>query len=116
MTDCLHTLFSAWGDPFAEARAAKTNAAAHPDFYYSDPNAPAPIHGRDGYLAHIQMFGDMAPGARAEVVSISEHHGHARATVAFVMGERTQYGQYFADITDGKIIRIVGFAGMGEPA
>lgn len=116
MTDCLHTLFSAWGDPSPEARATKTDAAIAPDFYYCDPNAPAPIYGRDDYLAYIQMFGEMAPDAKAEVVAVSERHGHARATVAFVMGERTQYGQYFADISEGKITRLIGFAGMGEPA
>ena len=116
MTDCLHTLFSAWGDPDPAARTAKTEAAAHSDLYYSDPNAPTPIHGRDDYLAYIQMFGDMAPGATAKVVALSERHGHVRATVAFVMGERTQYGQYFAELSEGKINRLIGFSGMGESA
>jgi hypothetical protein len=27
-----------------------------------------------------------------------------------------QRGQYFIDIKDGKIARIVGYAGMGEPS
>jgi hypothetical protein len=72
MTDCIHTLFSAWGAPSAEERAAATDAAILPDFYYADPNAPAPIHGRDDYLAYIQMFGEMAPGAVAKGVNISE--------------------------------------------
>jgi hypothetical protein len=117
MTDCIHTLFSAWGDPSPEARATATDAAIGPEFYYSDPNAPAPIHDRDDYLAYIQMFGDMAPGATAKVVDISEKHGHARATVDFVINEHmTQRGQYFVDLKDGKIARIIGFAGMGEPS
>jgi hypothetical protein len=117
MTDCIHTLFSAWGDPSAEARAAATDDATLADFYYSDPNAPAPIHGRDDYLAYLQMFGDMAPGAVAKVVNISEKHGHARATVDFIINENiSQRGQYFVDLKDGKIARIFGFSGMGEPS
>lgn len=117
MTDCIHTLFSAWGDPSAEARAAATTAATLPDFYYADPNAPAPIRGRDDYLAYLQMFGEMAPRAVAKVVDISEKHGHARATVDFVINDNmAQRGQYFVDLKDGKIARIVGFAGMGEPS
>lgn len=68
MTDCIHTLFLAWGDPSPEARATATDAALGPEFYYSDPNAPAPIYSRDGYLTYIQMFGEMAPGATAKVV------------------------------------------------
>ena len=116
MTDCIHTLFSAWGDPSPEARATATDAAIGPEFYYSDPNAPAPIHSRDDYLTYIQMFGEMAPGAIAKVVDISGKNGHARAIVDFIINETiTQRGQYFVDLKDGKIARIVGFSGMGEP-
>ena len=117
MTDCIHTLFSAWGDPSPEARATATDAAIGPEFYYSAPNAPAPIHVRDDYLAYIQMFGEMALGAIAKVIDISEKHGHARATVDVVINENmSQRGQYFVDLKDGKIARIVGFTGMGDPS
>ena len=116
MTDCIHTLFLAWGDPSPEARATATDAAIGPELYYSDPNPPAPIHSCDDYLTYIQMFGEMAPGAIAKVVDISEKNGHARATVDFIINETiTQRGQYFVDLKDGKIARIVGFSGMGEP-
>ena len=116
MTDCLYTLFSAWGDPSPEARASKTDAAIGATFYYADPNAPAPLRTRDDYLAYIQMFSDMSPGATAKVVAVSEKHGHARATVEFVINkDMSQFGQYFADIQDGKITRLIGFSGMGEP-
>jgi hypothetical protein len=116
MTDCFHTLFSAWGNPSPDARAAATDAAIGSEFYYCDPNAPAPIDSRDDYLAYIKMFGDMAPGAVAKVVNVSEKHGHARITVDFIINQdMTQRGQYFADLQDGKITRIIGFAGMGEP-
>lgn len=116
MSECFHTFFSAWGDPSAESRAAKTGAALASPFYYADPNAPEPITDRDAYLAYVKIYGDMMPGGSAEVVDISEHSGHARLTVAFCKdGTPMQYGQYFADVEDGKITRLVGFAGLGAP-
>lgn len=116
MTTRIHTLFSAWGDPSPETRAAKTDAAIGPNFYYSDPNAPEPILGRDAYLDYIAQFTAQMPGARAEVVAVSEHHGHLRATVDFAKdGQRMMRGQYFADLAEGKLLRVIGFTGMGEP-
>lgn len=117
MTDSIHTLFSAWGDPSPDARATKTDAAIGTEFYYADPNAPAPIRGRDAYLAYIGQFGDMMPGASAEVVAVAEHNGHARATVDFLKdGARMMRGQYFADLDGGRVVRLIGFPGMGDPA
>ncbi|WP_264210918.1 nuclear transport factor 2 family protein [Leisingera thetidis] len=116
MTDSLHTLFAAWGDPAPEGRAAKTDAAIGPRFYYSDPNTPAPIEGRAAYLDYIAQFSAKMPGAAAKVVAVSQHHGHARATVDFEKdGKRMVRGQYFADLHDGKVVRLIGFPGMGEP-
>ncbi|WP_146345941.1 nuclear transport factor 2 family protein [Phaeobacter marinintestinus] len=115
MTDCIHTLFSAWGDPSPDGRASKTDAAIGPDFYYADPNAADPVEGRDAYLAYIAQFSDMMPGASAKVVSVSQHHGHARATVDFLKGDTLMMrGQYFADINDAKITRLIGFTGTGD--
>ena len=117
MTDILETLFSAWGDPTPEGRATKTDAALGPDFYYADPNTPEPVVGRDSYLAYITQFAAMMPGATAKVVAVSQHNGFARATVDFLKenGDAMMRGQYFADINDGKITRLIGFTGMGEP-
>jgi len=116
MTTCIHTLFSAWGDPNADSRASKTDAAVGSSLYYADPNTPAPIRSRDAYLEHLAMFGQMMPGATARVVALSEHNGHVRATVDFLKGDETMMrGQYFADIQDGKVVRLIGFPGMGEP-
>ena len=116
MTDTLETLFSAWGDPSADGRADKTDAAIGSKFYYVDPNVPAPITGRDDYLAYIAKFGEMMPGASASVVAVSAHNDHARATVDFLKdGNRMMRGQYFADLDDGRITRLIGFTGMGEP-
>lgn len=116
MNDLLDTLFSAWGDPSADGRAAKTDAAIGPDFYYADPNGPGPVTGRDAYLGYLAQFGEMMPGGSAKVVNVSAHNGHARATVDFLKdGNRMMRGQYFADLKDGKISRLIGFPGMGEP-
>lgn len=117
MTDILETLFSAWGDPTPEGRANKTDAALGPDFYYADPNTPEVVLGRDSYLAYITQFAAMMPGATAKVVAVSEHHGFARATVDFILksGDTMMRGQYFADINNGRITRLIGFTGMGEP-
>jgi len=115
MTECVHTLFSAWGDPSGDVRAEKTDAAIGTPFYYADPNTPEPLHDRASYLAHIAKFGDMMPGASARVVATSTTHNHVRATVDFLKdGTPMMRGQYFADIKDGKITRLVGFPGMGE--
>ena len=116
MPDCLNTFFSAWGDPSPESRAEKSRAALASEFYYADPNAPDAITDFDAYLAYVKIYGDMMPDGSARVVGIAQHHGHARATVAFCKdGTPMQHGQYFADIKDGKITRLVGFAGLGEP-
>ncbi len=116
MTTCIHTLFSAWGASTPEERAALTEAAIGPDFYYSDPNAPEPIRGRDAYLDYIAQFAAQMPGATAAVVAVSSHHDHLRATVDFAKdGQRMMRGQYFADLAEGKLQRVVGFSGMGEP-
>lgn len=116
MTTCIHSLFSAWGDPSPETRAAKTDAAIGPNFYYSDPNAPAPIRGRSAYLDYIAQFTAQMPGATATVVAVSRHHDHLRATVEFAKdGQRLALGQYFADLAEEKLLRVVGFTGMGEP-
>lgn len=116
MTDCIHSLFAAWGDPSPDGRAAKTDAAIGDEFYYADPNTPDPVRGRDAYLAYIAMFAQMMPGASASVANLSEHHGHVRATVDFLKdGNRMMRGQYFADVVDGKVARLVGFPGTGEP-
>ncbi len=116
MTNPIISLFSAWGDPSPDGRASKTDAAIAADFYYADPNTPDPVTSRDAYLAHIAQFAEMMPGASAQVAALSEHHGHIRATVDFLKdGNRMMRGQYFAEMKDNRITRLIGFTGMGEP-
>jgi hypothetical protein len=83
---------------------------------YIDPNVSAPITTRDGYLAYVTTFGEGMPGASAQVVAVSEHHDHMRATVDFCKdGEPMMRGQYYAEIEYGKVTKLVGFMGTGEP-
>lgn len=115
MTECVHTLFSAWGDPSGDGRAEKTDAAIGTPFYYADPNTPEPLRDRTSYLDHIAKFSDMMPGASVKVAAISTTHTHVRATVDFLKdGAPMMRGQYFADVKDGKITRLIGFPGLGE--
>jgi hypothetical protein len=62
MTDIFETLFSAWGDPKPEGRAAKTNASLGTEF------------------------------------------------------SRKIHIRHFSGITNGNIIRLIGFTEMGAPA
>jgi hypothetical protein len=51
------------------------------------------------------------------VTNVSTTLTFARATVQFGAGEQSQHGQYTIDLNaDGKMTRIVGFVGMGEPS
>ncbi len=117
MTELFQDLFAAWGATSPEAREKHSDAAISADIYYADPNAPDPVIGRDAYLAYIAHFSEMLPGGSAEVASVDGHHGHARVTVDFLKdGEKMMRGQYYADIADGRVTRLVGFPGTGEPA
>lgn len=85
-------------------------------FLYVDPRTDAPITSQTDYNVHLGAFTRQMPGAAATVVSLSEHHGHARATVEFSAGGKAMMrGQYFADLDgDGRILRLVGFTGTGD--
>lgn len=116
MSDTITSFFAAWGEPDMPKRAAMTAGAISDNFYYADPNAPDVITSLVGFVAYLGMFSKAMPGASAEVVSVSEHNGHARATVDFKSnGQTMMRGQYFADLDDeGRITRMVGFTGTGE--
>ncbi len=112
MTHSIETFFAAWADADnAAVKAAVTDAV-----YYADPNTPEPVTGADDLAQYVAQFSQHMPGGGAQVVEISEHHGHARATVDFLKdGNPMMRGQYFADLdADGRITRLVGFTGMGE--
>ncbi|MEP1933813.1 MAG: nuclear transport factor 2 family protein [Paracoccaceae bacterium] len=119
MTDALNALFSAWGDTDPKSRAATLGSALATDFYYADPQVPAPITNLDDLAGYLAGFTEHMPGASAQVAGApSSHNGHVRVFVDFMKDDaRMMRGQYFADLDDaGKITRLVGFAGTGEEA
>ena len=117
MSDAIHANFAAWGETDPARRAELIAASVGASFYYADPNAPAPITSAQDYGDYLETFAAHMPGASATVVSVSTHHGHARATVDFIRdGTAMMRGQYFADLdAEGRILRLIGFPGTGEP-
>ena len=109
--------FTAWTMTEDEGRDAQIASAMGASVYYVDPRTEAPITDTQALCDYVAQFLPMCPpGAKVEVAGVDEKLGHARATVHFVMSEEMkQVGQYFADLdSDGKITRIVGFAGKGH--
>ncbi|MFZ5962323.1 nuclear transport factor 2 family protein [Thalassococcus sp. BH17M4-6] len=118
MSDAIRNFFAAWGMEDAALRQSTIEEVTGASFAYTDPNTPDPVATVPAFLDYIAMFTSNMPGATAEVVDVSAHHGFARATVDFMRDGATMVrGQYFADLDDsGAIIRMVGFTGTGEPA
>jgi ketosteroid isomerase-like protein len=116
MSDSIKKSFDAWGETDADKRAAMIADITGNSFYYADPNTPEPITSAEAFVEYLAMFTQHMPNAGAQVVSVSEHHGHARATVAFTAGGKEMMrGQYFADLdAQGRITRLIGFTGNGE--
>mgnify|MGYP001155752530 CR=1 FL=1 len=116
MSDIILKSFATWGEPDAGKRAAMVAETVGNSFVYADPNTPDPITSAADFADYLGMFSQHMPDGSAKVVSVSEHHGYARATVDFVSGGKTMMrGQYFADLDDaGRITRLIGFTGTGE--
>ncbi|WP_282091544.1 nuclear transport factor 2 family protein [Epibacterium ulvae] len=117
MTDCITTFFSAWGDLPPESRADKLTAALGPQFTYADPNTPDVVTGQAAFLEYVAQFTAHMPDGEARVVATSQTASCTRVTVDFLSnGTHMMRGQYFADLdTAGKITRMIGFIGLGEP-
>ena len=117
MSHHIESFFAAWGEPDAEARATTLNAAVAPAFTYADPRTQDPIHDGDALAAYVGMFSQYAPGATAQVVNLANIGDAFRATVEFAMPDgKKQLGQYFGDTDEtGRITRMTGFVGLGEP-
>lgn len=117
MAEALDTFFAAWEVEDSQVRLALLEEATGARFYYLDPNTPDPITSIAAMNDYLAMFSANMPGAAAAVVNAIEHHGFARATVAFRKdGTTMMHGQYFADLdSTGRITRLIGFPGMGEP-
>lgn len=120
MSELVETFFGAWGMDSDADRAAAIAGVYAENGSYADPRSPDMLTGAAAITAYVNMFSANAPGWTAKVVKSDEVAGMIRATIAFGgMGpdgtEMTQHGQYFTEITDGKITRMVGFVGTGAP-
>ena len=82
---------------------------------YAGPRTEGQTTGRDVRAKYAGMFA--SGGMPGGVGNTSTTLSHGRATLQFGEGEQPRMGQYGVDMDDnGKIVRIVGFAGMGEPS
>lgn len=119
-TSLIETFFSAWGMDDDSQRAATIAGVMATDTTYADPRAPETLTGPQAIADYVNMFSANAPGWTATVVKADETAGSVRATVAFGGkgpdgGDMVQHGQYFVDIADDRITRMVGFVGTGAP-
>ena len=120
MSNSIHRFFDAWGLEDAAARADAIADALSAQARYADPRSGGVLEGPDAIADYVGMFNANAPGWRAEVVKSDEISGVHRVTVAFGGKgpdgtEMVQHGQYFAELDDGRITRLIGFVGTGEP-
>ncbi len=118
MSGPLEMFFAAWGQTDPEERSRLVGEALDLDGTYADPMTPAPLVGPAPAIEYVAMFSENAPGATATVIDAQEQHGTTRATVEFEMADgHKQHGQYFVEFAEGgRISRMVGFVGTGDPA
>lgn len=117
MAEALDTFFAAWEVADSAVRLALLTEAVGARLYYLDPNTPDPVTSLTAMNDYLAAFSAKMPGAAAAVIDATEHHGFARATVAFRKdGTTMMHGQYFADLdSSGRILRLIGFTGTGAP-
>ena len=115
MTTSINDFFTAWTNADGDARVALISGAMAEGAFYADPRTDAPMTDATAIADYVGMFASM--GMPVTVVNLSTTLTHVRATVQFGEGDQGQMGQYCVDLdAAGKITRMVGFAGMGEPS
>lgn len=117
MEQQLGAFFDAWALSDGPAREAALEPALAPCFDYCDPNSPGVISDLGMLCDYIDAFTARMPGAHAQVITCDIHNQHARIGVEFTAhGRALMRGQYFAVLDElGRIERIAGFHGMGDP-
>ena len=120
MSDQITTFFDAWQLDSADARLKLISSAVTAKIQYDDPRTPQTITGINALNDYVGMFSANAPGWSAKVIKSDTTAETTRATVSFGgMGpdgnELVQLGQYFVEMDDGLISRMVGFVGIGAP-
>lgn len=118
MSDPISTFFDTWQLDSADARLDKITSIVSANVQYDDPRTTQTVKGIDALNEYVGMFSANAPGWSAKVVESTTTAGMTRATVAFGgMGpdgkEMIQLGQYFVEVEDDLIFRMVGFVGTG---
>lgn len=119
MSHSISIFFDAWQIEDTAVRLDKITSAVAKDIQYDDPRTAATIKGIAALNDYVGMFSANAPGWSATVVNEDAVGNVIRATVAFSGAdsdgvEQVQLGQYFVEEQGGLIVRMVGFAGMGE--
>ena len=109
--EVLVKLLSAWNEADAEARDAILDEALGASFTYEDPNAPAPMEGREGMRQYLTIFRDNLPDAvLLPMGSPQVTHG-----TAMVGARLDRNGEPFARLVfvgaseDGRLSRVTGF-------
>jgi len=114
MTKAIEDFFYAWTQTDADTRTGLITGAFAQGAFYADPRTENPLTDVAAISEYVGMFSQMAPSMPVSVTNVSTTLTFARATVLFGTTEQGQNGQYIVDLDgDGKITRMVGFAGMG---
>ena len=117
METALDRFFSAWGETAPDARYDLISGAMAEGFAYADPRTAAPITDIDALAEYVGQFTANAPGWSASVLRTDTTAGFSRSLVGFGdAGGVKQHGQYFSKGDgDGRLKRLIGFAGIGAP-
>ena len=115
MPKSLDAFFDAWSETDPAGQLILLSKALSETAHYADPRTDG-VDGIEEIAAYVAQFAQIAPGAKAEVISSETRAGVTRATVRFSMpGGMEQLGQYFAETDhEGLLKRLVGFKGTGE--
>ena len=119
MSNSIEMFFDAWELDAADGGSEKIASAVTPEVEYDDPRTSETIKGVGALSEYVGMFSANAPGWSAKVLKSDIVAGKTRVTVAFGGSgpdgnEMLQYGQYFVEMEDELISKMVGFVGTGE--
>ena len=119
MPDPIATFFDSWEMAEADLRLNKITSAVTKNIQYCDPRTSETITGIEALSDYVGMFSANAPGWKAKLVKSDSISTMTRCTVAFSgIGpdgdEKVQLGQYFVELDEGLVSRMVGFVGTGE--
>lgn len=110
--EMLVRLLSAWSEADSGARDAIIDEALGASFTYEDPNAPAPMRGREGMAQYLTIFRDNLPDAELQPMGAPQvTHG-----TAMVHARLDRNGVPFARLIfvgmtgeDGRLSHVTGF-------